>query len=119
MGFMSSWSKGWSFIKQAFGMARDNKRLLLPSLYQVLISVAYFVAWVVALVAIDPQWSNTTWTIVSAIATFGSFLIFYFFCGVTVNMVDVHLKGGVPTIREGMRDARHNFIAIMFLALVS
>jgi hypothetical protein len=119
MGFFASVSKGWSFIGAAFAMARDNKKLLAPSLYQVLISVAYFVAWVVALVAIDPHWSDGTWTAVGALATFGSFLIFYFFCGITVNMVDVHLRGGTPSVAEGARDAAKNFIAIVFLASVS
>lgn len=119
MGFLESWSKGWEFIKQAFAMAKQNKRLFLPSLYQVLISIGYFIGWVVALVAIHPHWSNGTWGIVGAIATFGSFLIFYFFCGVTVNMIDVHLKGGTPTIKAGIQDAGKNFVAIVFLALVS
>lgn len=100
-------------------MAMENKKLLLPSLYQVLLTVGYFVAWVAALIVMEPQWSNGMWTAVGAIALFGSFLIFYFFCGVTVNMVDVHIKGGTPSIGEGIRDARKNFVAIVFLALVS
>ena len=119
MGFIESWKKGWSFIKQTFGMARDNKKLLLPSLYQVLISVAYFIGWVAVIMAMNPTWSDSTWAVVGGIATFGSFLIFYFFCGVTCNMVDVHLKGGQPTIGEGCKDAGKNFVAIVFLALVS
>jgi hypothetical protein len=119
MGLGDSFSKGWSFIKAAFAMAKENKRLLLPSLYQVLVSVVYFVIWVVILVALHPRWSNATWAVVSGIATFGSFLIFYFFCGMTVNMIDVHLKGGTPSIGEGARDSGKNFRAIVFLALVS
>lgn len=119
MGFLESWSKGWSFIKAAFAMARDNKRLLAPSLYQVLISVAYCVAWVAPIVAIEPHWSRGTWTAVGAVATFGSFLIFYFFCGITVNMIDTHLKGGQPRVADGARDAGKNFLAIVYLASVS
>jgi hypothetical protein len=34
-------------------------------------------------------------------------------------MVDVHLKGGKPSVAEGMRDAGKNFAAIAFLALIS
>src|SRR3990167_351042 len=119
MGFIESWKKGWSFMKAAFRMAGENKRLLLPSLYQVLLSIGYIVAWVAAIIAIQPQWSDGTWAVVGTIATFGSFLIFYFFCGVTVNMVDVHLKGGTPKVADGVKDAGKNFIAIMFLAIVS
>ena len=119
MGFIESFKKGWSFMKAAFAMARENRKLLAPSVYQVLISVLYFVGWVAALVAIDPKWSDGTWAVVSTIAVFGSFLIFYFFCGMTVNMIDVHLKGGTPSLGEGARDAGKNFVAIVFLALVS
>jgi hypothetical protein len=119
MGFFDSFSKGWSFMKAAFAMARDNRKLLAPSVYQVLLSVVYFAGWVGALIAIDPTWSDGTWAMVSAIAVFGSFLIFYFFCGMTVNMIDVHLKGGQPSLAEGARDAGKNFVAIVFLALVS
>ena len=36
MGFFDSLGKGWSFIKAAFAMAGQNKKLLLPSLYQVI-----------------------------------------------------------------------------------
>jgi hypothetical protein len=119
MGFMDKLSKGWSFMRAAFAMARDQRKLLAPSVYQVLVSILYFVAWVAALVAIDPHWSKGTWAVVGSIATFGSFLIFYFFCGMTVNMIDVHLKGGTPSLGEGARDAGKNFVAIVFLALVS
>jgi hypothetical protein len=119
MGFIESWKKGWSFMKAAFRMARENKRLLLPSLFQVRISIAYIVAWIAAIISIHPHWSDGTWTLVGAIATFGSFFIFYFFCGVTVNMIDVHLKGGTPSIGEGIKDAGKNSVAIMFLAIVS
>lgn len=119
MGFFASVSKGWSFVRAAFAMARENKKLLAPSLYQVLVTIAYFIAWVAALVALDPHWTDGEWTAVGAVATFGSFLIFYFFCGITVNMIDVHLKGGTPSVGEGARDARKNFFAIVVLASVS
>jgi hypothetical protein len=119
MGFVESFRKGWSFMKAAFAMAGENRKLLAPSVYQVLISIVYWVGWVAALVAIDPQWSNGTWAVVGGIATFGSFLIFYFFCGMTVNMIDVHLKGGTPSLGDGARDAGKNFVAIVFLAIVS
>ncbi|HVK83936.1 MAG TPA: DUF6159 family protein [Kofleriaceae bacterium] len=119
MGFIDSLQKGWGFLKAAFRMAGENKRLLLPSLYQVLISITYFIALVMLLIAVDPRWSNGTWAVFGIVATFVSFLIFYFFNGVTVNMIDVHLKGGAPSLKEGMADAGKNIVAIMWLSLVS
>lgn len=119
MGFIESFKKGWSFMRAAFAMARENRKLLAPSVYQVLLSILYFAGWVAALVAIDPRWSDGTWALVGAIAVFGSFLIFYFFCGMTVSMIDAHLRGGKPSLAEGARDAGKNFVAIVFLAVVS
>ncbi len=120
MGFFASLSKGWSFMKAAFRMAGQNRKLLAPSVYLVLTTILYFVVWVVALVAAGPEdISDGAWTAIGAIASFGSFLIFYFFCGMTVNMIDVHLKGGQPSLGEGARDAGKNFLAIAFLALIS
>ncbi len=118
MGFFDSLSKGWTFTKEALVMAKQGK-LLAPSIYQVLISIAYFVAIVAVLVVANPQWSNATWAVVGGFITFGSFLIFYFFCGVTVNMIDVHLKGGTPSFRDGVADAKKNFLAIIWLAMIS
>jgi hypothetical protein len=34
-------------------------------------------------------------------------------------MIDVHLKGGTPSLGDGVKDAGKNFLAIVFLAIVS
>lgn len=119
MGFFDSLGKGWSFMKAAFAMAREDRKLLAPLLYQVLIQILYFVGWIAVLLSIQPHWSNGVWALVGGVATLGSFIIFYFFCGVTVNMIDVHLRGGRPTIGEGVKDAGKNFVAILFLSIIS
>jgi hypothetical protein len=120
MGFFSSVKKGWSFMKAAFRMAGENKKLLSPALYMIVISIFYWVGWLAALIAIDPtEWTNGQWAMVGSIATLGSFLIFYFFCGVMVNMIDVHIKGGQPSLKEGCKDAGKNFLAIFVLAVIS
>lgn len=119
MGLFDSLGKGWSFMKAAFAMAGKDKKLLLPSLYQVLISIGYFVVWIAALISIHPHWSNGQWALVGSLCMLGAFTIFYFFCGVTVNMIDVHLKGGRPSLAAGVKDAGKNFIAIFFLSIIS
>ncbi len=117
---MQSLKRGWSFMKAAFRMAGDRKKLLAPSLIMILITVVYYVGWVIGLVAMDAgAWSNGTKALVGTGITFGSFLIFYFFCGMTVNMIDVHLKGGEPSLGAGAKDAAKNFLAITFLAIIS
>jgi hypothetical protein len=117
---MQSLKRGWSFMKAAFRMAGERKKLLAPSLIMILVTIVYYVAWIVALVAMDAgEWSNGAKAGVGAGITFGSFLVFYFFCGMTVNMIDVHLKGGEPSLGDGARDAAKNFLAITFLAIIS
>ncbi|MEM9491757.1 MAG: hypothetical protein AAGC55_21605, partial [Myxococcota bacterium] len=58
MGFFRSISTGWSFIKEAFKMAFADRTLLKPSVYLVLTTILYFVAWVAAIVAADVDFEN-------------------------------------------------------------
>ena len=119
MGFIESYQKGWAFMKAAFGMARENKKLLAPSLYQVLAAIVYFAIWITILIAWHPHLSNGAWAALGGVITFGSFLIFYFFCGITVVMIDEHLRGNPPSMAEGAKRTGGNFVAIVFLAIVS
>ena len=121
MGFFSSLSTGWRFIKEAFRMAFADRTLLKPSVYLVAVSILYFIAWISVLIAIDFDFEESTGAsaVVGLASTFGSFLIFYFFCGMTVNMVDAHLAGRQPSVSEAFRDARQNILAICTLAMVS
>ena len=100
-------------------MAKADRSLLKPSVYSVMIGIVYWIVWIMVFVGanIDPESSEGA--ILGAIATFGSFLIFYFCMGMTVNMIDVHVKGGTPGVGEAFRDAKQNFVAIVFLALIS
>ncbi len=101
MGFFDSISKGWQFTKQAIKMGFENRVLFKPSIYLVLVTILYIAAWIAGLIAVDFQGEDTgTSVVVGALCTFGSFLIFYFFCGMTVNMVDAHLENKAPSVGE-------------------
>jgi hypothetical protein len=119
MGFFDKIAKGWGFIKEAFSMAKQNRDLLKPSVYSVVVGILYWIGWAAVVIAADVDFESDGGKILGAIATFGSFLIFYFFMGMTVNMIDVHIKGGQPSLRDAYVDARQNFIAILALALIS
>lgn len=119
MSLFENVEKGWSFVQAAFRMARENRALLLPSLLQVAITVVIVVAWIAALVSSRVHHLSGGWALAGALSGFGAILAYYFFCGVTVNMIDVHLKGGTPSLRNGARDAAKNFVAIVYLSLVS
>jgi len=119
MGFFGSLRQGWAFMKEAFAMAKADRTLLKPSVYSVAVGILYWIAWIAIIIGTDVDFETTGGQVMGALATFGSFLIFYFFMGMTVNMVDVYVKGGKPSVGEAFRDAKQNFIAIVFLAIVS
>lgn len=119
MGFFDSIGRGWNFMKQAISMGMKERSLFKPSIYLVITSILYFVAWVAVIVIAKIDMESDTGYIIGAVATFGSFLIFYFFCGMTVNMIDVYIKGGKPSVGDAFKDAAKNFVAIAMLALVS
>lgn len=119
MGFFDRLSMGWSFMGEAFSMAKENRQLLRPSVYSVMVGIVYWVIWLVIFLGAEIDFESTGGQILGAISTFGSFAIFYFFMGMTVNMVDVHIKGGTPTLGEAYADAKQNIVAILFLALIS
>jgi hypothetical protein len=119
MGFFGDISRGWNFMKQALSMGFKERSLFKPSVYLVVTSILYFIAWVVVIVVGKIDMESDTGYILAACATFGSFLIFYFFCGMTVNMIDVYIKGGKPSVGDAFKDAAKNFVAISMLALVS
>ncbi len=119
MGWYRNATRGWGFVREAFAMAKQNRALLKPSVYSVMTGIVYWVGWIAVFIATDVDFETTGGQLMGAAATFGSFLIFYFFMGMTVNMVDVHIKGGEPSLRDAFQDAKQNFLAIVFLALIS
>ncbi len=100
-------------------MAKQDRTLLKPSVYSVVVGIVYWVIWVAVFIAMEIDFESTSGQILGALSTFGSFVIFYFFMGMTVNMVDVHIKGGQPSVGEAYADAKQNFVAILMLALIS
>ncbi len=100
-------------------MAKQDRTLLKPSVYSVVAGITYWMIFLGFAIATDIDFDTTGGQITGALATFGSFIIFYFFMGMTVHLVDVHLKGGTPTLSEAYADAKQNFGAIIFLALIS
>jgi hypothetical protein len=106
-------------MKEAFAMAKEDRTLLKPSVYSVMVGIVYWVIWVGVFIGMDVDFESTSGQVLGAVSTFGSFAIFYFFMGMTVNMVDVHIKGGQPSLGEAYADAKQNIVAILMLALIS
>lgn len=119
MGFFASISQGFAFVREAFSMAFTKRKLLVPSLLLIVATIVYYVVWIAAVIAADVDVKSNLGYALSAAMLFGNFFIFYFFMGMTVNMVDVHLKGGEPSVGVAFADALKNSVAIVTLAGIS
>lgn len=119
MGFLASIQQGFTFIREAFFMAFRKRILLAPSVYLIVSTILYYAVWLGIFIAGDIELDSNTGFILETVMAFGSFFIFYFFMGMTVNMIDLHLKGGEPSVKEAFKDALQNIVAITVLATIS
>ena len=121
---MQSFSRGWSFLKQAWGMAFKDKDLLKPSIY------ALFVGMVISVIGIIPiilvaitlgggQIGNIIMGILGVILMFVQFVVSYVFSAMTVYLIYRYLTKGDGRMDEAWKIVRRDFVDILTLAAVS
>lgn len=126
-GLMDSLRRGWAFLREAVLMAGADHDLLLPSLFAVLANlgllgvlalILHATGMLARLTAEDEGFTAAGWAIL-IIASFLAYLVTYFFAGMTVHLVDVHLRGRDARLGEAFSDCLRNFGGIVLLAVVS
>ncbi len=129
-GFMASISRGWVFLKQAVGMAFKDKDLILPSVFSLLTNLIVLGILVGVLhltgnleLILDNSEGEREigvvgWAILLALGLIG-WVITYFFTGMTVHLVDVHLKGRDAKLGAAFGDCVRNIGGILMLAVVT
>jgi hypothetical protein len=126
-GFWGNLQRGWAFMRESLAMAFRDKDLLLPSLLSVFVSVALLVAIVVLVKGLgltdrlfgeDRQPGAAQLIVLLAIA-FVFYAISYFFTGMTVHLINVHLRGRDARLGPAFRDALKNLGGLLALAAVS
>ena len=121
---MQSFSRGWSFLKQAWEMAFKDKDLLKPSIY------ALVVGMIVSVIGIIPLSSRILFLAVMALADFvmfimGGILVFvqfvvtYVFSGMTVYLIYGYLTEGDGRMDKAWEIVRRDFFDILTLAAAS
>ena len=125
-GFIDSMSRAFTFLKESVVMAVEDKDLMLPAIFStlgsgVLLAIIMLILWSTGVLETlaksdrDPWW----WLAVAAPITLVSLAIGYFFTGMTIHLVDAHLRGRDAHLSEAFADARKNFLALVGLAVVS
>ena len=121
---MQSFSRGWSFLKQAWGMAFKDKDLLKPSVYALIVGMIVSVIGIIpiigaAFVVGDTQIGNIILFVLGGILVFVQFVVTYIFSGMTVYLIYGYLSEGDGRMDKAWAIVKRDFFDIATLAAVS
>jgi membrane-anchored glycerophosphoryl diester phosphodiesterase (GDPDase) len=121
---MQSFSRGWSFLKQAWEMAFKDKDLLKPSIYALvvglIVSVLGIIPIVIAYLIIGGNAiGNFVLFVMGGILVFVQFVVTYVFSGMTVYLIYGYLTEGDGRMDKAWEIVRRDFFDILTLAAAS
>ena len=121
---MESFSRGWNFLKQAWGMAFKDKDLIKPSIYALvvggLVSVLGIIPIIlVALAAGNSDVGNVVMFVLGAILLFVQFIISYIFSAMTVYLIYGYLSEGDGRMDKAWAIVKRDLFDIATLAAAS
>jgi membrane-anchored glycerophosphoryl diester phosphodiesterase (GDPDase) len=121
---MQSFSRGWSFLKQAWSMAFKDKDLLKPSIYALVVGAIVSVIGIIpiAIVAVtvgDSQVGNILLYVMGALLVFVQFIVTYIFSAMTVYLIYGYLSEGDGRMDKAWEMVRRDFFDILTLAAAS
>lgn len=119
---MESFSRGWSFLKQAWSMAFKDKDLLKPSVYALIVGMILSVLGIIPIVVVAflfGEYSNIVIYVIGAIMVFVQFVVTYVFSGMTIYLIYGYLSEGDGRMDKAWDIVRRDFFDILTLAAVS
>ncbi|GAB4497693.1 MAG: hypothetical protein OHK003_07140 [Anaerolineales bacterium] len=122
---MQSFSRGWSFLKQAWSMAFKDKDLLKPSVYALIVGMIVSVIGIIpiAIAGIfllgNTDLGNIVLTIMGAILMFVQFVVSYIFSGMTAYLIYGYLTHGDGRMDHAWAIVKRDFFDILLLAAAS
>ena len=121
---MQAFSRGWSFLKQAWSMASKDKDLLKPSIYALIVGMIVSVIGIIPIVGVafllgDSQFGQIIMGILGLLMIFVQYMITYIFSAMTVYLIYGYLAEGDGRMDHAWGIVRRDFFDILSLALVS
>src|SRR4026209_943845 len=121
---MESFSRGWSFLKQAWQMAFKDKDLLKPSIYALIAGMIVSVIGIIPIVGAvllfgNSQFGNVIVFGLGAIMIFVQFIVSYIFSAMTVYLIYGYLAEGDGRMDKAWDIVRRDFFDILPLAAAS
>jgi hypothetical protein len=122
---MQSFSRGWSFLQQAWSMAFKDRDLIKPSIYALIVgsivSVIGSIPIIIAAVLIGDSGriGQLILAVMGAALVFVNFVVSYVFSGMTVYLIYEYLTKGDGRMSTAWSIVRRDFMDLVTLAAVS
>ena len=121
---MQSFSRGWSFLKQAWSMAFKDKDLLKPSIYALIVGMIVSVIGIIPLAGSafllgDSTIGRIILGVMGAVLIFVQFVVTYVFSAMTVYLIYGYLAEGDGRMDKAWAVVRRDFFDILMLAAAS
>jgi len=121
---MQSFSRGWSFLKQAWSMAFKDKDLLKPSIYALVVGMIVSVLGVIPIVIAaflfnGSSFGNIVMAVLGAVMIFVQFIVTYVFSGMTAYLIFGYLSEGDGRMDKAWDIVKRDFFDIVTLAAAS
>lgn len=122
---MESFSRGWSFLKQAWQMALKDKDLIKPSIYALIVGSIVSVVGAIPIIIVAVflgdagRFGQIVLAIMGAFLVFLNFVVSYIFSGMTVYLIYEYLTQGNGRMNTAWSIVRRDFFDLVTLAAVS
>jgi len=121
---MQSFSRGWSFLKQAWSMAFKDKDLLKPSIYALIVGMIVSVIGIIpiagaAFIFSGSRFGNIIIGGLGVVMVFVQFVVTYVFSGMTAYLIFGYLSEGDGRMDKAWNIVKRDFFDIITLAAAS
>jgi hypothetical protein len=122
---MQSFSRGWSFLKQAWSMAFKDKDLIKPSIYALIVGSIVSVIGVIPIIIVAVflgdagRFGQLILAVMGAFLVFVNFIVSYVFSGMTVYLIYEYLTQGNGRMTTAWSIVRRDFFDLATLAAAS
>ena len=121
---MQSFSRGWSFLTQAWGMAFKDKDLIKPSLYALGVGSVVSFLGIIPVVGAYLIFGETgigqaVTFLLGALMLFANFVVTYLFSGMTAYLIFGYLAEGDGRMDKAWSIVKRDFFDILTLAAAS
>jgi len=122
---MQSFSRGWSFLQQAWGMALKDKDLIKPSIYALIVGMIVSVIGMIPIIGAvfvlgtDGTVAQVILGVMGALLVFVQFVVSYMFSAMTVYLIYGYLSEGDGRMDKAWNVVKRDFFDILTLAAVS